>query len=447
MDVQPAKAAPRRELTLFDSTALIVGIIVGVGIYQMAPDIAKGAGSWWGVLVIWALGGLISLFGALGYAELAAAYPREGGDYVYLSRAYGRWAGFLFGWIQLSVVRPGDIAIVAFAFAMYARSLYNPMPANLASLTETLYALAATVVLTAVNILGVREGKWTQNILTSAKFLGLILIVIVAVLAPQESKPIRTFDSIPASLAMIFVLFTFGGWNEMAYVAAEVKNPDRNIVRALVLGTGAVTALYLAVNAAFLYTLGYSGLAASDAVAVDAVSTVLKQYGGRFIAVLVCLSALGALNGLIFTGARISYAVGADHRVFRLLGRWHPRTGTPAWALLVQGAIAVTLIMALGTYAKTILYTAPAVYAFQLATSLGIIVLRRKEPHTRRPYRVTGYPLTTIVFCAACAYLAYSAIRYKPLIALSACGITLLGLPLYWATSRGVQINKNLGPD
>jgi len=437
VDVQVAREAPKKELTLFDSTALIVGIIIGVGIYQMAPDIAKGVGSWWGVPVIWALGGVISLFGALSYAELAAAYPREGGDYVYLSRAYGRWAGFLFGWIQLSVVRPGDIAVIAFAFATYARSLYDPLANRSGALTETLYAVAATVVLTIINVLGVREGKWTQNLLTTAKFLGLLLIVGVALFAPQGAKPTGAFEPIPASLAMIFVLFTFGGWNEMAYVAAEVKNPDRNIVRALVLGTAAVTALYLAVNGAFLYTLGYSGLATSKAVAVDAVSTVFPRAGGRLIAALVCLSALGALNGLIFTGARISYAVGADHRIFRLLGRWHPRTGTPAAALLVQGAIAVTLIVVLRSYATTVLYTAAAVYTFQLATSLGVIVLRWKEPDARRPYRVTGYPVTTIAFCAACAFLAYSAIRYKPLIALSSCAIMLLGLPLYWATSRG----------
>lgn len=439
MEVQTAREAPRKELTLFDSTALIVGIIIGVGIYQMAPDVAKGVGSWWGVLVIWTLGGLISLFGALGYAELATAYPREGGDYVYLSRAYGRWAGFLFGWIQLSVVRPGDIAVIAFAFATYARSLYDPLPKQSGPLTETLYAVAATVVLTVVNVLGVREGKWTQNLLTTAKFLGLLLIVGVALLAPAGAKPAGVFEPIPASLAMIFVLFTFGGWNEMAYVAAEVRNPNRNIVRALVLGTGAVTALYLAVNAAFLYTLGYGGLAASQAVAVDAVSTVFRESGGRLIAALVCISALGALNGLVFTGARISYAVGADHHLFRVLGKWHPKTGTPASALIVQGAIAVTLILALRSYATTILYTAAAVYAFQLATSLGVIVLRRKEPYVPRPYRVTGYPVTTLVFCAACAFLAYSAVRYKPLIALSACGIMLLGLPLYWITSRAAS--------
>lgn len=400
---------PKKELSLFDSTCIIVGIIIGVGIYQLAPDIAKGTYCWWGVPVIWLAGGLISLFGALGYAELASAYPKQGGDYVYLSRAYGGWAGYLFGWIQLAIVRPGDIAVMAFAFAMYARTIYDPLAH---SYSQRIYAAIATVILTVINILGVKEGKWTQNILTMVKTLGLLVIVGVAVIAPQGSPTTETFEPFPVSLALIFVLFTFGGWNEMAYVAAEVKNPRRNIVRALVLGSVAVTILYLLVNGAFLYTLGYEGLATSKAVAADCISKVFPDIGGGLISALVCISALGALNGLIFTGARISYALGAEHRAFSILGRWHGRTGTPIWALSVQGAIAVALIVIFGSFIDTILYTATAVYIFYLATNLSVIVLRYKEPKVERPYRVTGYPTTTLIFCAVCTYLIYSAVSY-----------------------------------
>jgi amino acid transporter len=218
----------------------------------------------------------------------------------------------------------------------------------------------------------------------------------------------------------------------MAYVAAEVKHPRRNIVRALVLGTVAVTVLYLLANGAFLYTLGYHGMATSEVVAADAIGTVFPHLGGRLISVLVCISALGAVNGLIFTGARISYAVGAEHRPFRLLGVWHPRTGTPVWALLVQAAIAVILILVLGSFVNTLLYTAAAVYAFYLATSAAVFVLRRKEPQVERPYRVTGYPFTTIIFCAVCAWLIYSAVAYRPWIAASSGVLLALGLPVYW---------------
>ena len=216
----------------------------------------------------------------------------------------------------------------------------------------------------------------------------------------------------PMSLALIFVLFTYGGWNEMAYVAAEVRDPRRNIVRALVAGTAAVITLYLLVNGAFLYTLGYQGLAASKAVASDSISTVFPIVGSRLISALVCISALGAVNGLIFTGARISYALGEDHRIFGLLGRWNARRGTPLWALAVQGLIALCLILAFGGYIDAVLYTAAAVYAFYLGTSLSVIVLRFKEPGVERPYRVTGYPLTPLIFSGVCALLIYSSLNY-----------------------------------
>lgn len=433
--------APRKELTLFDSTCLIVGIIIGVGLYKTAPDVARGGGCWWGVLVLWATGGLLSLFGAFGYAELASAYPREGGDYVYLNRAYGPWAGFLFGWIQLSIVRPGDIAVMAFAFATFARGICDPFAGTAFPYGQQVFAGSVVVVFTLINIVGVREGKWTQNLLTLVKVLGLLAIVGVALVAPLDSQSRGTVDPFPLSVAMILVLFTFGGWNEMAYVAAEVKNPERNIARALVLGTVAVTLIYLMANGAFLYTLGYAGVAnAGEEVAMKSVCTVLPRVGGRLIGALICISALGAVNGLIFTGARISYAVGTEHRAFRVLGRWNRRTGTPVPALLVQGVIALMLIVVLGSFLNSVIYTAAAVYTFYLATSLAVFVLRRKEPRARRPYRVTGYPFTTIIFCAVCAFLIYSAVDFAlknmPWTAAISYVLLPLGLPIYWLTAR-----------
>ena len=430
------QATPKKELSLFDSTCIIVGIIIGAGIYNLAPDIAKGVGSGWGVFVIWAVGGLLSLFGALGYAELATAYPKEGGDYVYLNRAYGKWAGYLFGWGQLAIIRPGDIAIMAFAFATYARTIFDPLKAY-PGYSERTFAAAAVIILTGIHILGVREGKWTQNILTTVKALGLLAIFGVALFSRPATPVVITEAGWqpPLSLALVFVLFCYGGWNEMAYVAAEVKNHRKNIVRALVLGAVAVTVLYLLVNGAFLYSLGYSGLSGSKAVAADTIKTAFPDIGSKLISALVCISALGAVSGLIFTGARISYALGAEHSVFRLLGKWNSHTGTPAWALATQGLIAIGLIAAFGSIIETIIYTAAPVYAFYLATSLAVIVLRRKEPNVERPYRVTGYPFTTIVFCAICAFQIYSTITYvwgnqpKSLVVLEA--VLLLGMVIY----------------
>lgn len=425
-------AAPRKELSLIDSTSLIVGIIIGVGIYQMAPDVARGAGSGWGTLLIWVVGGVLSLCGALGYAELATAYPQQGGDYVYLSKAYGRPAGFLFAWVQLVIVRPGDIVVMAFAFATYGRAILGWE----SGLPQQLLAAAAVITVTAINVLGVRQGKWAQNLLTLVKAAGLLAIFAVAFIAPPARPAATEVGEFPLSLALIFVLFTFGGWNEMAYVAAEVRDPKRNITRALVLGTVAVTVLYLLANVAFLSALGYSGMANSGAVATDTVATAFPGYGARLISALVCLSALGAVNGLVFTGARISYAVGKDHQVFRYLGRWEENRSTPVRALLLQGAIACGLIFVLGGLIEAVIYTAPAVYAFYLATTLAVAVLRWKDPATPRPYRVTFFPLPSLVFGLVCAWLIYRSVIYKPQIAAAALGLFLLGVPVYfWSQS------------
>lgn len=432
-------AVPKRQLTLFDSTCIIVGIIIGAGIYKTAPDVANAAGGWWGVLLIWLVGGLLSLFGALAYAELATAYPREGGDYVYLTRAYGPWAGFLFGWVQLAVVRPGDIALMAFAFGAYAITIFDPLAQSSFPHMEQVYACAAVAILTAINVLGVQGGKWTQNLLTVVKAIGLLAIVAVALIAPRPESTAQPAFALPWNLALILVMFTFGGWNEMAYVAAEVKNPKRNIVRALVMGTVSVTVLYLMLNAAFLYMLGYEGLAGSKAVANDAVSTAFPKIGAGLISVLVCISALGAVNGLIFTGARISYAVGADHRAFRPLGQWDSETGTPLRALILQGFLAIVLIITLASFGDTIIYTAGPVYLFYLATNSAVFVLRWKEPKTERPYRVSLYPVATLIFCAVCGYLIYSAVVYRPWIAAAALSILVLGLPIYWLTTDRKQ--------
>ena len=428
--------APKKELSLFDSMCIIVGIIIGAGIYETAPTVAACMGGWAGTLGIWLVGGILALTGALCYAELATAYPREGGDYVYQSRAYGSWAGYLFGWSQLVIVRPGDIALMAFVFARYAQTLYAPFDG-----VRLTYAVAAVVALTAINVLGVREGKWTQNVLTVIKALGLLAIFAAGLLAPgQPPTPVESGSVTMGGfqLALILVLFTYGGWNEMAYVAAEVKRPERNIVRGLVIGTAAVAALYMLVNSSFLHALGHPKMSASQAVAVETLTTVVPDMASRAISVLICISALGAVNGLIFTGARISYALGADHVSFRRLGRWDGRRGTPVWALVVQGCLSLAIVLVAGSFIDTILYTAPVVWVFFLATGLSVFVLRHKEPQTLRPYKVSGYPLTAMIFCACCVFMFYSSVSYalahKPTGLLVLSCVLLAGLLVYWVT-------------
>lgn len=434
------EGAPQKELSLFDSTCIIVGIIIGAGIYETAPLVAKCLGSGMGVMLIWLAGGVLALIGALCYAELATTYPREGGDYIYLTRAYGRWPGYMFGWTQLAVVRPGDIALMAFIFARYAQTLYAPFTDSGLS-----YAAAVIVVLTVINILGVKAGKWTQNFLTVAKFLGLVAISVIGFTAPSPPQTgtlpaVESFTWEGLQLAFILVLFTFGGWNEMAYVAAEIKRPQQNIVRALVTGTVAVTALYVLVNGAFLSALGMAGMSNSRAVAVEAVGRTFPQIAGRVIAILICISALGAINGLIFTGARISYALGVDHRSFRPLGKWSQVLGTPVWALVVQGTLSLAIVLVAGSFIDTILYTAPLVWLFFLATAFSVIVLRRREPDMPRPYKVMAYPLSPLVFAAFCVFMLFSSTAYaigrKPLGLLFLVGILLLGVMVYWLSDR-----------
>jgi amino acid transporter len=426
--------APKKELSVFDSTCIIVGIIIGAGIYETAPTVAACMGSWVSVLGVWLVGGLLALTGALCYAELATTYPREGGDYVYLSRAYGNWAGYLFGWSQLVIIRPGDIALMAFIFSRYARQIYWFAHCG------PIYATSVVVVLTVINVLGVKGGKWTQNLLTVIKALGLLAIIVAGMLAPSvpPSAESRAFTMGGLKLALILVLFTFGGWNEMAYVAAEVKRPRRNIVRALVIGTTAVTVLYVLVNGAFIHALGYVKMAASEAVAVETIATVFPETAGRAISVLVCISTLGAVNGLIFTGARISYAMGTEHTLFRGLGRWNQHFGTPMCALIAQACLSLAIVLLAGSFIDTILYTAPVVWLFFLVTSLSVFVLRHKDHETLRPYKVTGYPMTPILFCTCSVFMFYSCMSYafmkNPVGLLISVSVLLTGVLVYWLT-------------
>jgi len=427
---------PRKELSLFDSTCIIVGIIIGVGIYETAPVVAASMGSGARTLAVWLAGGLLALSGALCYAELASAYPQSGGDYVYQSRAYGSWAGYFFGWTQMVIIRPADIALMSFIYARYAQTFFSPGLGN-----QVFHASAAVAVLTTINLIGVKEGKWTQNFLTVLKALGLLGIVIAGFSSPGGARaPLQNpaFKMGGLELALILVLFTFGGWNEMAYVAAEVRRPQRNIVRALVAGTVMVTALYLLINGAFLYALGHTAMAASSAVALDTIAMVFPHTAAKAIAVLISISALGAANGLIFTGARISYALGSEHVAFRALGGWNRRLGTPVPALLFQGGLSLAIVFFAGSFINTILYTAPAVWLFFLATGISVFRLRRKEPQIPRPYKVSAHPLTTSLFCASSVFMLYSSISYaiknKPVALLVLLVAVLIGGLIYWRT-------------
>jgi amino acid transporter len=409
--------APTRELTLFDTTSIIVGIIIGSGIYETVPRIGAAVSSPQVFLATWLLGGAFALVGSLCYAELAAAWPEEGGDYVFLTRAFGRGLGFLFAWTAFWVVRPGSVGAMAFVFAKYAGRL------GLDGSALLLASLAVTA-LTLVNAVGVRSGKWTQNMLTVAKLGGLAAVVVVGLLWRGEPPAAAASLDQPGGaaggfgLAMILVLYAYGGWNDMSYVGAEVRDPQRNIWRALLWGVGTVTAAYLLVNVAFLHALGFRGVQQAQAVAADVMKLALGRHAEQAISALVCISALGAINGMLLTGARIYFAMGQRHGMFRPLGRWSSRWQAPVVSLIVQAAVTLAVMVgfahAAGTdgFDRMVRFGLPAFWFFLLLVALSVFRLRRVAPQQPRPVRVPLYPLTPVAFAAGAAYMLYASLTY-----------------------------------
>lgn len=455
---------PRRQLSLFDSVAIIVGIIIGSGIYETTPLIASNVtGPAW-LLLVWVLGAVLSLAGALCYAELITRYPMEGGDYVYLNQAFsGRW-GFLFAWAQFWVVRPGSIGAMAYVFGQYANRLLSlddviPYP-------QTVYACAAIALPTLLNMAGAKEGKWTQNILSTAKVLGLLALFVVAVIgsvrlsespdagtnevaAPAaadtaaeeaaaedaaDSDAAKEEESAPAhsfGLAMILVLFAYGGWNEIAFVAAEVREPRRNILPALVIGLAVVALVYVLTVCAFLAVLGFEGVR-QPGVAANTLERVMGTAGAKAISLLVCISALGAVAGQIFAGARIFYAFGREHRTFAPLGVWNARFDTPLRSLAAQGLITLALAVLFGTplwarlvgdtsaaaeagqaaFEPLVRFTTPAVWFFFLLVGLALFKLRDQRQGEPDAFRVPWYPFTPFIFCLSCVALLQSSVLY-----------------------------------
>jgi basic amino acid/polyamine antiporter, APA family len=428
-------AQPRKELSLFDSTSIIVGIIIGVGIYETAPTIAGAAGSAWLLLLLWLVGGLLSFCGALCYAELAHYCPQDGGDYVYLREAYGPLAAFLFGWAQALIIRPGSIAAMAFPAARYLEVVFSPeLPQSLEPHRRTLYAVLIVLGLTLLNMAGVRSGKRTQNLLSALKVAGLLAIGC-AVFFPTAGLPLQAAPSeLNFSLAMILVLFTYGGWSEIAYVAAEVKDPARNILRSLLWGTGLVTMIYILLNGTFLTVLGYAGVVNSQAVASDTLGAVFCYDARVLVAGLITVSALGAVNGLTLTGSRIYYAVGKDLARLNFMGRWDDKRGAPVVSLLIQACITSTIVVWSGSFNRTVVYTTTVVWLFYFLVALALPILRRriKADLSGAAFRLPGYPVTLIAFGASCIFLVQGALRYDLGGSLMSLLVLLVGVPVYF---------------
>jgi amino acid transporter len=439
VDGNQDKVAPKQLLSVSDGIVLICGMVIGAGIFK-APSIVAGNSSGAAeFLGAWVLGGVISLCGALVYAELATRHPDTGGEYAFLSRGMGRGVAFVFAWARMTVIQTGAIAAVAFVLGDYASEIVR-----LGDKSSAIYAAIGVVALTALNVAGTLESKGLQKIMQYLLFAGLAVLVIAGFMAGAPAKPAAAGGGGSFGLAMIFVLLTFGGWNEAAYLSGEVRDARRNMIRILLYGILAVTAVYLLVNVAYLAALGLAGVKESKAVAADVARLALGEKGAILIALVVCLAALTTMNAAIFTGARTTYAMGRDFSFFSKLGAWRESGSTPANALLVQGAITLVLVIASAVtpdgFSAMVAYTSPVFWTFFLLTALTLFVFRRKGGDA--PFRVPLYPIVPIAFCAACVYMLYSSINYVRfavefgVAVFAGLVIMALGIPLYFLARR-----------
>lgn len=407
---------PQRQLAVAGAVTIIIGIVVGAGIFRTPSMVAGVSGDAGWALLIWVLGGVISLIGALCYAELAAAYPHAGGDYHFLSRAYGRQVSFLYAWAKAMVINTGSIALLAFVFGDYLSAVINLGPNS-----SAIWAAAVVLVLTVINIVGLQSATRFQALFTVVVFVGLIIVAASAFWVPTpatQSPPL--FASTPSlgmlGLAMVFVLLTFGGWNEAAYISAEVKGGPKSIVTVIVISLFLITILYLGINMALLHGLGLPALAASHAPATDLVSRAFGPWAQWLISALVALAALTSINATMIVGARSNYALGNDWTHLRFVGSWRADRAVPVVAYVVQLVICLLLIGLGSLYADgfeaMVEFTAPVFWGFLFLVGLGLLRLRRIDPNTPRPYKVPFYPLLPLVFCATSGYLTYSSIMY-----------------------------------
>ena len=439
MDGNQDKVAPKQLLSVSDGIVLICGMVIGAGIFK-APSIVAGNSSGAAeFLGAWVLGGVISLCGALVYAELATRHPDTGGEYAFLSRGMGRGVAFVFAWARMTVIQTGAIAAVAFVLGDYASEIVR-----LGDKSSAIYAAIGVVALTALNVAGTLESKGLQKIMQYLLFAGLAVLVIAGFMAGAPAKPAAAGGGGSFGLAMIFVLLTFGGWNEAAYLSGEVRDARRNMIRILLYGILAVTAVYLLVNVAYLAALGLAGVKESKAVAADVARLALGEKGAILIALVVCLAALTTTNTAIFTGTRPNHAMGRDFSFFSKLGAWRESGSTPANALLVQGAITLVLVIASAVtpdgFSAMVAYTSPVFWTFFLLTALTLFVFRRKGGNA--PFRVPLYPIVPIAFCTACVYMLYSSINYVRfavefgVAVFAGLVIMVLGIPLYFLARR-----------
>jgi APA family basic amino acid/polyamine antiporter len=390
----------RRELGLVDAAVVVAGAIVGVGIFANPSNVARILGSSDLVLLAWAAGGALALAGGFAYAELGARMPMVGGQYAWLARIYHPIVGFLYGVALLFIINGGSIAAVSILFASYFERAVAPV----GGVGVRLVAAGVLVLLTSIHTLGIRAGKWTNNLVMAAKVLGILLLVVLAFAvprdgaAPAEDGPTPAGGLVTAFLtALVPIVFAYGGWQNCASIAGEIRDPARNLARATVLGVALVVVLYLALNVAYLHVLGARGVAESGALAADVARRVAGDLGGRIVSSLIVVSSLGFLSVILLTGSRLYWAMAADGLLFRGAARIHPRFRTPAVALWLQTLVSIALLTT-NTYDQLLSYVVFADWMFMTLTVAALFRMRRIEAHVPGTFHAPGHPVTTLVF-------------------------------------------------
>ncbi|MCB0707079.1 MAG: amino acid permease [Saprospiraceae bacterium] len=430
----------RRKLTLYGLTMIAVGSCIGSGIFITPNEIAGVLGhpSW--IIIVWLLGGIIALTGALTFAELGGLFPKSGGVYVFLKEAYGPLAGFLYGWMILLVINTGALAALGVAFAEYLKFFIPGLSAN-----DVLIVAASTVIiLTAINCLGVNISQWLSNIFTGGKLLAILVIIVIGFAYIQPHAITLEWSlgrAAPSPLhtalltALIGVLWSFGGWHHTSYLAGEAIEPQRTIPRAMILGTGIVTVTYVLVNMAYLFLLPIPAIAGTERVAGDALAVVIP-WGGQLVAVFIAISIFGTVAIYTMSAPRIYYAMAKDGLFFSALAKVHPKYGTPVNAMVVQAVWALVLLIAWGTFSNLITYVTFMDICFMAMAGASIFIFRKRLPQQDRPYRTHGYPIVPAIFIFICVAFVINTLIARPTQAYAGLILLLSGVLFYYVFKK-----------
>ena len=441
-----SEGQPRRHVSSAYVAMLAVAMVVGAGIFKSPALVADAAGSPVWLFAAWIIGGLITMIGALCYAELATAFPDPGGDYHFLRLAYGRGWSFLFAWARFTVINSGSIALLGYVLGDYLNVL-----APLGSIGPPLYAALSVVVLTAFNLRGAgRSNDAADYGLTSLEVVGLLAMVAAAIALILQGVPSVDSGALAASpppnsfgFALVYALLAFGGWSEVATLSAEVRDPRRGMARALVIAVVVITALYVAVNWAFWYGLGIAGLAASATPAADLIAKAFGPWAGLVTALAIAFAVITSINATIVVGARTTYACAHDWPALRRLGAWDEKRQIPAAAILAQGGISLALVVFGAFYkgfATLVDYTAPVYWLFLAMSGLAVMVMRVRKPNADRPFRTPLYPVLPMIFVLSSLAMLVSSLSYvtreSGVGALVSLGVLVTGVAAFLAARR-----------